>query len=182
MGKKKRKNVTKSPGTYTGEDTSVKPEEKINLAEQLKQYLLSSSKQDISQDKRGLPVPDVTPPVQEKSKKIVTQKTFTKGMMDISLLTSNATQLRSIILDQHNTFRDLLIVLLILSICLQVISTLSLILADSFKTNDTKKNNSNLRRGLSFFSMALTTLVTVVNILISAFYLPGDHTRQSIVH
>ncbi|XP_033730577.1 uncharacterized protein LOC117319984 [Pecten maximus] len=177
MSKKKKKSTVKSPGTCTGEgDTVKKPDGSINPVDQLQQLLLSLPTQGIPQDKVVLP--NASLPVKEKSKKIVTTKTFTKGMMDISLLTSNATQLRSVLMDPDHTFRELLLWLLILSICLQVTSTLLLILADAFKSNDTEKDNSNSRRHLTFSSMALTILVTVANILISAFYMPGDHRSR----
>lgn len=176
MGKKRKKSFTKSSEACTEEDTATKkPNDSINSVEQLKHLLLSLPSQGIPIDKV---LPNTPLQVKEKSRKIVTTKTFTKGMMDISLLTSNATQLRTILMDPDHTFRELLFWLLILSICLQVTSTLLLILADAFKSDDT--SNSNSRRRLTFSSIALTTLVTVANILISAFYMPGDHhSRRS---
>ncbi|OWF45330.1 ninjurin-1-like isoform X2 [Mizuhopecten yessoensis] len=168
MGKKK-KSAVKTPGANTGQISST-PDDKFNPAEQFRQFLQSFPTQGTPTDKV---LPNAPLPMKEKSKKIVTTKTFTKGMMDVSLLTSNATQLRSILMDTDHTFRNMLIGLLIASVFLQVTSTLLLILADSFKTNDIEQN-PNTRRRLSFSSLALTTLVTVVNILISAFHVPGE--------
>jgi len=93
-------------------------------------------------------------------------------MMDVSLLTSNATQLRSVLSNPHHDFHTLLLVLISLSIIFQVTSGVLMIVSDFYKTQVkvTDQQNQRKRKVLNFISLALVMIVTALNIMISAFY------------
>lgn len=119
-------------------------------------------------------------PKQEKEKKSITTKTFAHGMMDVSLLTSNATQLRSVLSNPGNEFYTLLLWLIGISIVLQILSGVLLIISDYHKTQVKEKDLQNLRKRklLSFMSLALVSLVTSLNVLIAAFSTPSYPQQQ----
>lgn len=111
-----------------------------------------------------------------KDRKTITTKTFTKGLMDVSLLTSNATQLRSLLLDPNHTFYHLCLYLLVISIGLQICSTILMLISDFLKSTNTGKAQSRheLRKALQFMSVAVVSFVTMSNVLISVFLTPTD--------
>lgn len=114
-------------------------------------------------------------PKQEKEKKSITTKTFAHGMMDVSLLTSNSTQLRAVLSNPDHEFYTLLLWLIGLSIVLQMLSAVLLIMSDYFKTQVKEKDlqNQSKRKLMNFLSLALVTIVTSLNVLISAFSTPS---------
>lgn len=120
--------------------------------------------------------PKQPPSKPEKEKKSITTKTFAHGMMDVSLLTSNATHLRTVLSDSEHDFYWLLIVLITASITLQVISGVLLIMADYFKTQVKEKDRQTQgrRKLLNFVSLAMVMIVTSLNILISVFSSSGS--------
>ncbi|KAL4221818.1 hypothetical protein ACF0H5_020072 [Mactra antiquata] len=116
-----------------------------------------------------------------KEKKSITTKTFAKGMMDVSLLSSNATQLRTVLTNNEHDFYKLLLWLITLSIILQVLSSVLLLMSDYFKTDVKEKDEANQgkRKFLNFLSLAMVTVVTSLNILISVFSSPTSHVSVS---
>lgn len=118
---------------------------------------------------------------QEKEKKSITTKTFAHGMMDVSLLTSNSTQLRAVLSNPDHEFYTLLLWLIGLSIVLQVLSAVLLIMSDYFKTQVKEKDlqHQRKRKLMNFLSLALVTIVTSLNVLISAFSTPS-YPREMI--
>lgn len=98
-------------------------------------------------------------------------------MLDVSLLTSNATQLRAILSNPDHQFYTFLVWLIALSVVLQVISGILLIMSDFFKTQVKEKDRQNQRKRklLNFVALAMVMVVTALNILISAFYAPASH-------
>ncbi|XP_052820777.1 ninjurin-B-like [Mya arenaria] len=116
-------------------------------------------------------------PKEKKEKKSITTKTFAHGMMDVSLLTSNATQLRAVLSNPDHDFYRFLLILIGLSITLQIISGVLLVVSDFYKTQVKEKDRQNQRKRktLSFISLTMVMIVTALNILISAFYTPDVH-------
>ncbi|XP_045161597.2 uncharacterized protein LOC123526490 [Mercenaria mercenaria] len=112
---------------------------------------------------------------EKKEKKSVSTKTFAHGMMDVSLLTSNATQLRAVLSNPEYEFYTLLLWLIGLSIVLQILSAVLLIMSDFFKTQVKEKDRQNQRKRkvLNFLSLTLVTIVMSLNVLISAFSTPS---------
>jgi len=102
-------------------------------------------------------------------------------MMDVSLLTSNATQLRSVLSNPHHDFYTLLLVLISLSIIFQVTSGVLMIVSDFYKTQVkvTDQQNQRKRKVLNFISLVLVMIVTALNIMISAFYSTDYHPRAT---
>merc|ERR1711915_149441 len=105
---------------------------------------------------------------EEHLEKMTDYKTYVKGLMDIALLTANANQLRHA-LELCQPFRQLLIVLLSLSILLQVVASALLLLERlRFKKEEyCKCHKYNATIGL------LVIAIIVVNILATAFGGPG---------
>ncbi|XP_053964079.1 ninjurin-1 isoform X2 [Anastrepha ludens] len=100
-----------------------------------------------------------------------TKKTIAQGMLDIALLTANASQLKYVLqVGEQHQFYKLMLVMISLSIILQVLSgvlSLSLSLQRDCKMHKPKYYRSahiinNIRTGLAFFT-------ATVNIFISAF-------------
>lgn len=120
----------------------------------------------------------------QKEKKSITTKTFAHGMMDVSLLTSNATQLRALIADPGHQFYTLLLWLIGFSISLQITSGVLLIMSDYFKTQVKEKDlqHQKKRKLLSFLSLSLVTIVTSLNVMISAFNTPSNQQGQVYNH
>ncbi|WAR14689.1 NINJ1-like protein, partial [Mya arenaria] len=126
-----------------------------------------------NRDKRTNSQPNEVPK-EKKEKKSITTKTFAHGMMDVSLLTSNATQLRAVLSNPEHDFYRFLLILIGLSITLQIISGVLLVVSDFYKTQVKEKDRQNQRKRktLSFISLAMVMIVTALNILISTFYTP----------
>lgn len=116
-----------------------------------------------------------------KEKKTISTKTFAKGMMDVSLLTSNATQLRAVLSNLDHEFYYLLIWLITLSISLQILSSILLLMSDYYKTDVKEKDRQNQkkRKFLNFLSLAMVTVVTSLNILISVFSTSSYQAAQT---
>lgn len=117
---------------------------------------------------------------EKKEKKSITTKTFAHGMMDVSLLTSNATQLRAVLSNPKHEFYNLLLWLIGLSIVLQLLSAVLLIASDFLKTQVKEKDRKNQgkRKFLNFLSLTLVTIVMSLNVLISAFSSPAAFPQQ----
>jgi len=92
-------------------------------------------------------------------------KNWIKGLMDISLLTANANQLRHAF-DLCEPFRTLLILLLSLSILLQLVASCLLVL-DHLAA---KANNFALCRRYTSAIGLIVVVIIVVNILAIAFW------------
>jgi len=88
------------------------------------------------------------------------QKNWIKGLMDISLLTANANQLRQAF-DQCEPFRTLLVVLLSISIVTQVVATCILIF-DHYEARRNKFAVCRRCRAAIAFTMVIIVVVNVV--------------------
>ncbi|XP_065354674.1 ninjurin-1-like isoform X1 [Calliphora vicina] len=100
-----------------------------------------------------------------------TKKTIAQGMLDIALLTANASQLKYILqVGEQHQFYKLMLILISLSIVLQILSgvlSLSLSLMRDCRMHKPEFHQSanminHIRTGFAFF-------VTMINLFISAF-------------
>lgn len=116
----------------------------------------------------------------QKEKKSITTRTFAHGLMDVSLLTSNASQLRAILANPEHDFYTLLVWMIGISIVLQITSGVLLLMSDYFKTQIKEKDRQNQkkRKLLNFLSLSLVLVVTSLNILIATFSVPVSHQGQ----
>ncbi|XP_045777578.1 ninjurin-2 isoform X3 [Maniola jurtina] len=100
-----------------------------------------------------------------------TKKTVAQGMLDIALLTSNASQLKYVLqVGPKHEFYMLLLVLISISIILQVamgLVLLTLNLLRDCKFHEPQHRTSALN--INYGTTATAFLVTVLNILVSAF-------------
>jgi len=108
---------------------------------------------------------DIHDNVTNHLKKMSEYKNWVKGLMDISLLTANANQLR-LAFDLCGPFRILLVLLLSLSITLQLVASCLLVL-DHLAA---KANNFRLSRRYTAAIGLIVVFVIIVNILAAAFW------------
>ncbi|XP_045777581.1 ninjurin-2 isoform X6 [Maniola jurtina] len=99
-----------------------------------------------------------------------TKKTVAQGMLDIALLTSNASQLKYVLqVGPKHEFYMLLLVLISISIILQVISALAaIVLGFIFDINHQSHQRS--AEILNNLSLMFKLISTTVNIVLSIFY------------
>ncbi|KDR20905.1 ninjurin-2 isoform X3 [Zootermopsis nevadensis] len=98
-----------------------------------------------------------------------TKKTIAQGMLDIALLTANASQLKYVLQIGHqHEFYTLMLWLISVSIVLQACQgVLYVMLGSVFNINKTKdQGGANLWNNVVF---AMGIITTIVNIIISAF-------------
>ncbi|XP_053614303.1 ninjurin-2 isoform X3 [Plodia interpunctella] len=113
-----------------------------------------------------------------------TKKTVAQGMLDIALLTSNASQLKYVLqVGPKHEFYTLLVVLISISIILQVAMgfvLLTLNLLRDCRFHQPRHRSSALN--INYATTASAFVVTVLNVLVSAFdsslarYLELDYT------
>lgn len=96
------------------------------------------------------------------------KKTVAQGMMDIALLTANASQLKYVLREGDNDKYYLLnLTCLSVSISLQIIVGVLLVLNNRYNINMTaQQHNAELLNNLTIIGIFL---ITVVNVFISAF-------------
>ncbi|XP_037089202.1 ninjurin-2-like isoform X3 [Pollicipes pollicipes] len=100
-----------------------------------------------------------------------TKKTIAQGMLDVALLTANASQLRYVLqVGEQHEFYTLMVTLISVSIILQVlIGVLSLslnLLRDCRLDRDEYAKSAN---AINYTSLAFVFVITTTNVLISAF-------------
>ncbi|XP_075730426.1 ninjurin-2 isoform X3 [Rhipicephalus microplus] len=97
-----------------------------------------------------------------------TKKTLAQGMLDVALLSVNATQLKSIIQrgDDHE-FYTVLVVLISFSIGLQILVGMVFLVLGFINLN--KDNNHRMAEILNNIATAAVFAVTVLNILTASF-------------
>ncbi|CAK1584771.1 unnamed protein product [Parnassius mnemosyne] len=97
-----------------------------------------------------------------------TKKTVAQGMLDIALLTSNASQLKYVLqVGQKHEFYTLLVVLISISIVLQLIVGLLFVVIGGLDLNDQEDQPSALI--LNDIIVIFIFVISVLNIVISAF-------------
>ncbi|XP_075981506.1 ninjurin-2-like isoform X1 [Anticarsia gemmatalis] len=99
-----------------------------------------------------------------------TKKTVAQGMLDIALLTSNASQLKYVLqVGPKHEFYTLLVVLISISIVLQVMSAVVAVLL-SFICNINYQPDHRKAELLNNISLVFKVFSITVNIIISIFY------------
>ncbi|XP_068620550.1 ninjurin-2-like [Battus philenor] len=100
-----------------------------------------------------------------------TKKTVAQGMLDIALLTSNASQLKYVLqVGQKHEFYTLLVILISVSIVLQVAMgfvLLTLNLLRDCRFHEPRHRSSALT--INYATTGVAFIVTVLNVLVSAF-------------
>lgn len=106
--------------------------------------------------------------------KYATKKTIAQGLLDVALLTANASQLKYILqVGEKHDFYTLMLTLIIVSIILQVIQgLLCVFLGTGLDINKEKDHNkANIANNVL---LGLNVLIVAVNVIISAFEMRDD--------
>jgi hypothetical protein len=101
-----------------------------------------------------------------------TKKTIAQGMLDVALLTANASQLKYVLQLGENVhpFYHLMLALIIVSIVLQaIIAILSLTLNLLRDCRLEREDNRTTALIINYFSLGITFLISVLQIFIAAF-------------
>lgn len=102
----------------------------------------------------------------------VSMKTVSQGMMDVSLLTSNASQLRTALLHPKYDFFWPLVSLIVVSMGLQIAARVLMLWSDYLK--DSAIDAGKKRKQLQFVALVIMSLITMANALISVFSVSGS--------
>ncbi|GLV39847.1 Ninjurin C [Carabus blaptoides fortunei] len=104
-----------------------------------------------------------------------TKKTIAQGMLDIALLTANASQLKYILqVGQKHEFYTLMLSLIIISIILQALQgVLCVFLGSSLNIN--KEHEQDKANTTNNICLALNIVIVTLNIIISAFDLKDNY-------
>ncbi|XP_030371073.1 ninjurin-2 isoform X3 [Scaptodrosophila lebanonensis] len=97
-----------------------------------------------------------------------TKKTIAQGMLDIALLTANASQLKYILhVGKQHQFYTLMLTLISLSIVLQILVGILFVVIGSLNIN--KRKDQAAANILNDIILAMVFVISVVNIIISGF-------------
>lgn len=102
----------------------------------------------------------------------VSMKTVSQGMMDVSLLTSNASQLRTALLHPKYDFFWPLVSLILVSMGLQIVARVLMLWSDYLK--DSAIDAGKKRKQLQFVALVIMSFITMANALISVFSVSGS--------
>ncbi|XP_077286909.1 ninjurin C [Arctopsyche grandis] len=106
-----------------------------------------------------------------------TKKTIAQGMLDIALLTANASQLKYILqVGEKHEFYTLLLTLITVSIVLQVTAGVLFVVLGSFfdlnKPEDHKKADI-----LNNVCLAINVLIVSVDVIVNVFFMRDDEAK-----
>nr|XP_022911019.1 ninjurin-2-like isoform X4 [Onthophagus taurus] len=104
-----------------------------------------------------------------------TKKTIAQGLLDVALLTANASQLKYILqVGEQHEFYHLMLGLIITSIILQIIQAIVCVfVGSSININKAEEqDNANLANNSI---LALNILLVIVNVLIAGFEMKEDY-------
>ncbi|KAL5013698.1 hypothetical protein ScPMuIL_007968 [Solemya velum] len=171
MGKKKKHHLNSD--NFLKDQIKENPESHLTVTD-LPMYLADKLWKTETTDRQKEDKDEKTDKNEKKDSKQITAKTFAHGLMDVALLTSNATQLRCVLSSPDYQFYSLLLFLIGVSIVLQLLAGVMLLLSDYYKTQlkERAKLYRDRRKLLSFMVLAITLHITAANVLISAFYNP----------
>ncbi|KAM8706482.1 hypothetical protein ACLKA7_010709 [Drosophila subpalustris] len=97
-----------------------------------------------------------------------TKKTIAQGMLDIALLTANASQLKYILqVGEQHQFYKLMLILISLSIVLQLLVGILFVAIGSLNIN--KQHDQNAAIILNDIILVVIFVISVLNVIISGF-------------
>ncbi|XP_075147062.1 ninjurin C isoform X3 [Haematobia irritans] len=97
-----------------------------------------------------------------------TKKTIAQGMLDIALLTANASQLKYILqVGEQHQFYKLMLILISLSIILQLLVGILFVIIGSLNIN--RKQDQTAAIILNDIIMVVVFVISVINVVISGF-------------
>jgi len=98
-----------------------------------------------------------------------TKKTIAQGMLDVALLTANASQLKYVLqLGDSHPFYELMISLIVISIILQVVAGILFLVIGGLNINDGSPNQRTADI-LNDVIVVVIFLITLINVVISGF-------------
>ncbi|XP_049826837.1 ninjurin-1 isoform X5 [Aethina tumida] len=101
--------------------------------------------------------------------KYATKKTIAQGLLDVALLTANASQLKYVLqVGEKHEFYTLMLTLISISIILQVV-IVSLCILLGVKLDITEENDHDTANMSNNIVLCLNVILVAVNIIISAF-------------
>ncbi|XP_044747450.1 ninjurin-2, partial [Coccinella septempunctata] len=111
--------------------------------------------------------------------KYATKKTIAQGLLDVALLTANASQLKYILqVGPKHEFYTLMLSLIIVSIILQLAVAIMFVIIGGLNIN--KERNKNSAMILNDIILVFIFLIAIVNILISGFGI--EYSSQPLEH
>ncbi|KAI4469145.1 ninjurin-related [Holotrichia oblita] len=109
-----------------------------------------------------------------------TKKTIAQGLLDVALLTANASQLKYVLqVGESHDFYSLMLGLIITSIALQLIQlTFCVVLGSKYNINkDHQQETANIANNIV---LGINALIVGVNVFISAFEMKENFASRSI--
>nr|XP_019550234.2 ninjurin-2 [Aedes albopictus] len=159
-------------------------ESTANLTERIEDHANQddSSKEDKNTEQVDLSLGDLVQSISRLDlNNYATRKSFAQGMLDLALLTANASQLKYLLtVGEAHEFYHLLLTLVVLSISLQVFQAVMIIILaivlDINKVEQHRKSDI-----LNNLLIIFTVISVVINVIISAFDMKtqGDLLRSN---
>ncbi|XP_019550234.3 ninjurin-2 [Aedes albopictus] len=159
-------------------------ESTANLTERIEDHTNQddSSKEDKNTEQVDLSLGDLVQSISRLDlNNYATRKSFAQGMLDLALLTANASQLKYLLtVGEAHEFYHLLLTLVVLSISLQVFQAVMIIILaivlDINKVEQHRKSDI-----LNNLLIIFTVISVVINVIISAFDMKtqGDLLRSN---
>ncbi|KXJ77222.1 hypothetical protein RP20_CCG008075 [Aedes albopictus] len=159
-------------------------ESTANLTERIEDHSNQddSSKEDKNTEQVDLSLGDLVQSISRLDlNNYATRKSFAQGMLDLALLTANASQLKYLLtVGEAHEFYHLLLTLVVLSISLQVFQAVMIIILaivlDINKVEQHRKSDI-----LNNLLIIFTVISVVINVIISAFDMKtqGDLLRSN---
>ncbi|XP_016927353.1 ninjurin-1 isoform X6 [Drosophila suzukii] len=106
-----------------------------------------------------------------------TKKTIAQGMLDIALLTANASQLKYILqVGEQHQFYKLMLILISLSIVMQLLVGILFVVIGSLNIN--REQDQTAAVILNDVILVVVFIISVVNVIISGFGLEYSYSYQ----
>ncbi|XP_043197087.1 ninjurin-1-like isoform X3 [Amphibalanus amphitrite] len=110
-----------------------------------------------------------------------TKKTIAQGMLDVALLTANASQLRYVLqVGEEHEFYTLMVTLISLSIILQCLQAITNVVLSRLDARDTTRTRLLAREYLNHLTLALALFTVCVDAIRTGFGLDVQPTRRVV--
>merc|ERR1712226_347879 len=107
-----------------------------------------------------------------------TKKTIAQGMLDVALLTANASQLKYVLqLGNSHPFYELMLSLIVISIILQIVAGILFLVIGGLNMNDGSPNQKTANT-LNDVIVVIVFLITLINVVISGFGIRASDPGQ----